>query len=150
MLFSTILLSLCALAAAHPPYHKPSSTSSIPFPVTCPASTPYTTVYVTTVTQTISTTALRERNCPSFYTEVDTPAPWSTCTFNTNTCTRQMCLMLSTITQPCITDKCCTRTATDTSYQSCPTKCPEGCGTSWTVVSASCTTTRPVPTVTVV
>ncbi|ORY02064.1 hypothetical protein BCR34DRAFT_89431 [Clohesyomyces aquaticus] len=147
MFFTTILLSLCALAAAHPP-HKPSTSSSIPFPVTCPATT--TTVFVTTVTEvrTVTSTALRERNCPSFYTEIDTPAPWSTCTFNTNTCTRLMCLQLSTITQPCITDPCCTRTATDTSYQPCPTKCPTGCATSWTIVKASCTTTRPVPVIT--
>jgi len=113
---------------------------SIPPVTTCAASTPVTRVYVTTVTTT--TVSYRERHCPSYITSVDTPAPWSTCSFNTSTCTRNACLRLKTITWPCNTDPCCTRTATDTEYARCPTRCPGGCATSWTVVRASCPTPR--------
>ncbi|KAF2241026.1 hypothetical protein BU26DRAFT_525559 [Trematosphaeria pertusa] len=142
MLPTTLLLSLCALTLAHPAEDiVPKSPAITPIPPinTCPASTPH--VYVTTIT----TTTYRERHCPSYITRVDTPAPWSTCSFNTLTCTRPACLSLKTITWPCNTDPCCTRTATDTVYASCPTKCPTGCATSWEVVRASCPTARPTP-----
>lgn len=118
------------LSLAIPPYTPPFSSE------TCPASTAVTRTYRTVIRTTITTTTLAARHCPSFSTRVDTPAPWSSCTFNAATCIRPLCLQLSTITQPCITDSCCTRTATDTVYAPCPTKCPTGCATSWTVVSS--------------
>ena len=128
-LLSTLTLT-SSLTLAIPPYTPPFSSD------TCPASTPVVQTYKTIIRTTITTTTLAPRHCPSFSTRIDTPPPWSSCTFNTLTCIRPACLQLSTITQPCITDSCCTRTATDTVYASCPTKCPMGCATSWTVVSS--------------
>ncbi|KAF2631022.1 hypothetical protein BU25DRAFT_407589 [Macroventuria anomochaeta] len=146
MYISFLLLSFCTLTLAIPPYTPPFSSK------TCPASTPVTRTYKTVIRTTITTTTLAPRHCPSFSTQVDTPAPWSSCTFNAATCIRPACLQLSTITQPCITDSCCTRTATDTVYAPCPTACPTGCATSWTVVSScagppslSTTTLTPPP-----
>ncbi|KAF2268772.1 hypothetical protein CC78DRAFT_575755 [Lojkania enalia] len=102
-----VILSFCTLIAANPLtslYHPPLPT--------CPASTSFSYVtsqtYTTTktiikshlTTTTYTTTGVRERYCPTFITRVDEPAPWSTCAFDTKTCTRPMCLHLSTITQP--------------------------------------------------
>lgn len=131
-------ISIFLWVSAHPADAIPAFT---PTP-TCSASTPIVTAYVTTIT----TTSLVPRHCPSFYTQVDTPAPWSSCAFDTSTCTRLLCLSLKTITQPCITDACCTRTATDTVYANCPLSCPTGCATSWTVATASCPKARHTPT----
>ncbi|KAH7130421.1 hypothetical protein B0J11DRAFT_251600 [Dendryphion nanum] len=150
MYFAVVLLGLSALTAAIPnqPFNPtsvaplPIPTYSPPYPETCPASTPIKVI------KTITTTEYQERHCPSFYTQVDTPAPWSSCSFNTKTCTRLACLALRTISQPCITDACCTRTATDTSFANCPRSCPTGCATSWTIVTKSCSTPRSYPAVT--
>ncbi|KAJ4990261.1 hypothetical protein SVAN01_04143 [Stagonosporopsis vannaccii] len=143
MLTSLLLLCLSTLALAIPPYTPLPSTDLPPGP-TCPASTPVTRTYKTIIRTTITTTTLAPRHCPSFITRVDTPAPWSSCAFDAATCLRPACLTLSTITQPCITDQCCTRTATDTVFAPCPTKCPEGCATSWTVLN-SCAGPTPTP-----
>lgn len=133
-----------------------------PWDVTCPASTPFTTIYITTyetirpttvtttydvtemITRTVPTTATIARSCPSWYTEVGTPAPWQSCTFNTLTCITLACLEIRTRTAVCqtITDPCCTRTVTDTLYADCPTACPTGCGgTSYTTITLPCPTT---------
>ncbi|KAF1927845.1 uncharacterized protein M421DRAFT_161764 [Didymella exigua CBS 183.55] len=126
MHITALLLSFCTLTLAIPPYTPPSYE-------TCPASTAVTRTYKTIIRTVVTTTSLAARHCPSFTTRVDTPAPWSSCAFNAASCIRPACLRLSTITQPCITDSCCTRTATDTVFAPCPTKCPQGCATSWTV-----------------
>lgn len=160
MHFTKIIpLSLSAFVSAHPAeeYSRPPK-SPRTSTLICPASTPFTTIYVTTIstvvttyaTITLPTTATLARSCPTYYTEVGTPAPWASCTFNTKTCTTLDCLYLKTITMPCqmTIDPCCTRTATDTLYRDCPTKCPSGCGTSWTMVSGSCGTPTAVPTFT--
>ncbi|KAF2129555.1 hypothetical protein P153DRAFT_385763 [Dothidotthia symphoricarpi CBS 119687] len=137
MLLITLFLTLCALSTAipqsPPPIPIPTIFPRIPpyTPETCPAFTPITQTYITTIT----TTTLVSRHCPSFTTRVDEPAPWSSCAFKTAECIRPACLQISTITHPCITDNCCTRTARETVYKECAKKCPTGCATSWTVAS---------------
>lgn len=95
-----------------------------------------THAYQTIIYTTVTTITWALRRCPSFSTHVDIPAPWSSCTFNTATCLQPACLLISTITQPYITDKYYTRTATDTVYAPCLTECPAGCAASWTVLSS--------------
>lgn len=125
-----LTISTLTLTHAIPPSTLSFSPSS-PLSETCPAFTAVTHTYRTTIK-----TTLAPRHCPSFNTRIDAPAPWSSCTFNAANCIRPLCLLLSTMTQPCITDRCCTRTATDTVYAPCPTACPRGCATSWIVVGS--------------
>ena len=109
-------------AEEYPRPPKSSRTTTL----TCPASIPFTTIYVTTIstvvttyaTFTLPTTATLTRNYLTYYTEVGTPAPWASCTFNTKTRTTFDCLYLKMITMSCqmTIDPCCTRTATNMLY----------------------------------
>ncbi|KAF2838664.1 hypothetical protein M501DRAFT_992625 [Patellaria atrata CBS 101060] len=164
-LLAAALLSVAntVLALPEPDAITPSAPTIPPYTPTCPASTPFTTISLTTITKryttvittsvvkTVPTTATLPRSCPSWYTEIDTPPPWTTCSFNTATCITLACIEIRTRTTTChsTTDPCCTRTVTDTSFAACPTACPTSCGsTSYVTATLPCSTTKRRPTIT--